>query len=165
MFLYLFLFIAAFIYANFLEWILHKYVLHGLGKNKDSRFSSHWHTHHKSCRQNENRDSTYRHFPLHFSVKGELQALGYVIVAHTPLLFFAPFFYASLLFFSARYFYLHRKAHVNIEWGKQNLRWHYDHHMGKNQDANWGVTSPMWDYILGTRVKWPTSTHSKSETL
>ena len=30
--------------------------------------------------------------------------------------------------------------------------WHYDHHMGKNQDANWCVTFPLWDHILGTRI-------------
>jgi hypothetical protein len=25
--------------------------------------------------------------------------------------------------------------------------------MGKNQDANWGVTTDMWDLIMKTRIK------------
>ena len=28
---------------------------------------------------------------------------------------------------------------------------HYDHHMGKNQDANWCVTHPFFDWVMGTR--------------
>ena len=38
---------GAYVYGGFLEWALHKYVLHGLGKNKKSIFSFHWHKHHK----------------------------------------------------------------------------------------------------------------------
>ena len=28
---------------------------------------------------------------------------------------------------------------------------HYDHHMGADQDANWCVTRPWFDWIMGTR--------------
>ena len=34
----------------------------------------------------------------------------------------------------------------------KKIPWHYDHHMNSNQDANWCVTKPWFDYILGTRV-------------
>ena len=74
-------------------------------------------------------------------------------MVHTPLLFISPFFFGSLFYFACRYFYIHRKAHLDVEWGKKYFPWHYDHHMGKNQDANWGVTHPLWDYILGTRKR------------
>jgi hypothetical protein len=30
---------------------------------------------------------------------------------------------------------------------------HYDHHMGSNQDANWCVSYPWFDWILGTRLR------------
>ena len=29
--------------------------------------------------------------------------------------------------------------------------WHYDHHMGPNQNANWCVTRPWMDIVMGTR--------------
>jgi sterol desaturase/sphingolipid hydroxylase (fatty acid hydroxylase superfamily) len=31
---------------------------------------------------------------------------------------------------------------------------HYDHHMGKNQDSNWCVTRPWFDWVMGTRVRY-----------
>jgi sterol desaturase/sphingolipid hydroxylase (fatty acid hydroxylase superfamily) len=52
-----------------------------------------------------------------------------------------------------RYFYIHKKSHLNVNLAKQNVPWHWDHHMGKNQDANWGVTTDMWDLIMKTRIK------------
>jgi len=154
-FSYVLLCLLAFVYSNLLEWLVHKYIFHGIGKSKNNPFSSHWHTHHRMCRKNHNVDITYKDFPLHPTVKKEVASLIILCIIHLPLLFINWFFYMSLLFFSARYFYLHRKSHMNVEWGKKNLPWHHDHHMGKNQDANWGVTNPLWDYILGTRIKCP----------
>ncbi len=40
------------------------------------------------------------------------------------------------------------------EWGKEHLPWHYDHHMGPNQDSNWCVTKPWFDDLLGTRERY-----------
>mgnify|MGYP003663928552 FL=1 len=54
--------------------------------------------------------------------------------------------------YTLRYFYMHRKAHTNVEWCKKNIPWHYDHHMGKNQDVNYGVTVEWPDKLFGTRV-------------
>ena len=50
------------------------------------------------------------------------------------------------------YFYKHRRSHLDPEWAKQNLKHHYDHHMGRDQDANWCVTQPWFDYLMGTRI-------------
>lgn len=36
--------------------------------------------------------------------------------------------------------------------GQKKIPWHYDHHMNSNQDANWCVTKPWFDYLMGTRV-------------
>ena len=147
------LFILAFLYANLLEWVIHKYIFRGLGKNKNSKFAGHWHTHHKLCRKNDNKDETYKEFPPHPSVKQELSSLLILALAHTPIIFFSPFFYISLVYFTIRYFFIHRKTHTDVEWGKKYFPWHYEHHMGKDQDANWGVTNPLWDHILGTRKR------------
>lgn len=153
MLIYPLLFVLAFIYANLLEWVIHKYLFHGVGKNKKSLFAGHWHTHHKLCRKNDNKDKTYQEFPVHSSVRQELTSLLVMVVVHIPVVLFSPFFFACLVYFAARYFYIHRRCHVDVEWGKRNFPWHYDHHMGKNQDANWGVTNPLWDYIFNTRKK------------
>ena len=51
-----------------------------------------------------------------------------------------------------RYYRIHRYAHLQPIWGKIFLRWHYDHHMGKTQDANWGVTTDWVDRLMKTRV-------------
>ena len=49
------------------------------------------------------------------------------------------------------YAIIHYRSHQDIFWARQNLPWHYDHHMGPNQNANWGVRYPMFDIIFGTR--------------
>jgi sterol desaturase/sphingolipid hydroxylase (fatty acid hydroxylase superfamily) len=72
---------------------------------------------------------------------------------HLPLLWVAPYFTFAVLFSSFNYLYRHRKAHIDVEWGKKHMPHHYDHHMGPNQDANWCVSYPWFDWILGTRVR------------
>ncbi len=47
------------VYANALEWGLHKYVLHGLGRNRDSFWAFHFHDHHRNARQHGFRDPDY----------------------------------------------------------------------------------------------------------
>jgi sterol desaturase/sphingolipid hydroxylase (fatty acid hydroxylase superfamily) len=51
-----------------------------------------------------------------------------------------------------RYRRVHRRAHIDPEWGRTHLPWHYDHHMGPNQHKNWGVTFEWFDRLRGTRV-------------
>ena len=64
----------------------------------------------------------------------------------------APFFTLGTYYAAGRYFYVHRRSHLDPEWGKKKIPWHYDHHMHSNQDANWCVTRPWFDYVMGTRV-------------
>ena len=52
------------------------------------------------------------------------------------------------------YFYVHQRGHLDPEWAKKNIPWHYDHHMGKDQDANWGVTTDFWDIVINTRIEY-----------
>jgi hypothetical protein len=40
---------------------------------------------------------------------------------------------------------------LSPEWAKKRIPWHYDHHMNTIQDANWCVTRPWFDYLMGTR--------------
>lgn len=145
--------VVGFLYANLFEWIWHKYVFHGLGKKKKSRFSSHWKNHHRAVRKNSYRDDSYRHFTgLTDDPMREVYELLFASTLHIPLFFIFPYFVVYLFLHSTAYFLIHRKSHLDPVWAKKWVPWHYDHHMGKNQDANWCVTFPFWDYILGTRL-------------
>ena len=148
----LFLIFLAYLYATFLEWAIHKYVLHGLGKNKNSWFNFHWHSHHKTCRKNKYEDKNYSTF-LSLPVRREILGLYALLMVHMPIYFVSQYVFYTLMVCVLRYFYVHQKSHLDVEWAKKNIPWHYDHHMGKDQDANWGVTTDIWDTILKTRKK------------
>lgn len=144
----------AIMYSHILEWVLHKYVLHGLGKNKKSRWSSHWHTHHRSSRQNNNYDADYSKGFFHHSVRGEVLGLIILGILHIPTILISLLFYYTLIVCAIRYFKIHKKSHLDPEWAKKNVPWHYEHHMGKNQDANWGVTTDWVDRLFKTKIKY-----------
>ncbi len=142
-------------YTNISEWLIHKYWLHGLGKNKKSFWAFHWHEHHRESRKNDMHDPQYTRSVLSWSPQGkEVLALIGGAVAVAPLLPIFPFFTATVWYRSARYYQLHKKAHLDPEWAKVHLPWHYDHHMGKDQNANWCVTHPWFDHVMGTRKKY-----------
>lgn len=140
------------LYANAGEWLIHKYVLHGAGKKKSSFWSFHFHEHHRNARKHAFVDPDYARslFGWHAQTK---ETLGVVMLAvvHLPLLPVFPFFTGAVVYSAAHYYRVHKRAHQDPEWAKEHLPWHYDHHMGANQDANWGVTRPWFDDLLGTR--------------
>jgi sterol desaturase/sphingolipid hydroxylase (fatty acid hydroxylase superfamily) len=49
------------------------------------------------------------------------------------------------------YYRKHKRAHLDPAWAREHLPWHYDHHMAPDQDANWCVTHPFFDHVMGTR--------------
>jgi hypothetical protein len=140
------------LHANAVEWLTHKYVLHGLGRKKGSLWRFHWAQHHRIARKNGMFDKSYEEPFWRWSARGkEIAGIVGLAAVHLPLFKIAPFFTAAVLFSSGNYLYRHRKAHVNVEWGKKHMPHHYDHHMGPNQDANWCVSYPWFDWLLGTR--------------
>lgn len=143
------------LYANAHEWLIHKHLLHGRGKKKQSFWSFHWHEHHNSSRKSEMVDDAYTK-PLggwNPQTKEALALLAGVAI-HAPLLPVAPFFVGTVAWCSWHYYKVHKKAHLDPEWAKANLPWHYDHHMGPNQHANWCVTNPFFDRVMGTREEY-----------
>lgn len=141
------------LYANLVEWCWHKYVFHGLGKKRRSLFRSHWNKHHKVVRRTGGADENYRHFKgLRKDPMQEVFELSLGAMLHIPLFFIFPYFTIAIWVHTAAYFYIHRRSHLDVGWAKKWVPWHYDHHMGRNQDANWCVTFPFWDYIFNTRV-------------
>ena len=142
----------ALVLSNATEWVVHKHLLHGVGRNKKSMWSFHWHEHHGNSRRNNMIDETYSRFPLGNHAQGkELLGLIAVGLATLPLAPIAPFYTGTVLYCIGEYYYKHRRSHEDPKWAREHLPWHYDHHMGPNQDANWGVVRPWMDIIMGTR--------------
>jgi Fatty acid hydroxylase superfamily len=141
--------------SNAGEWLIHKYVLHGLGRNKQGYWAFHWHEHHRTARRAGGADPTYRE-PFWRNRAKRREVLGLVSNAAfvTPLLPFAPGFVGAVWLSSGAYYYVHRRAHLEPEWARRWVPWHYDHHMGPRQHANWCVTFPLWDWVMGTREHW-----------
>jgi len=140
------------LYANAGEWAIHKYVLHGRGRKKGSVWQFHWHEHHQEVRRNGHHHEAYER-PL-WGWNGQTkEALGLAALAaaHVPLLPVAPFFAGTVLYSMVNYYRVHKRSHLDPEWAREHLPWHYDHHMGPNQDANWCVTRPWFDEWMGTR--------------
>ena len=139
--------------ANAIEWVVHKHVLHGLGKHKESIWAFHWHEHHRACRKNGHRDADYER-PVWKGHAQRKEALALVAgaAAVLPLAPVAPFFTGTIVYSAIHYYRVHKRAHLDPEWAREHLPWHYDHHMGPDQNANWCVTRPWFDHLMGTRV-------------
>src|SRR5688500_8827253 len=57
--------------ANASEWLMHKHVLHGLGRRRGSFWSFHWHEHHRASRKNEHIDDAYLGSALRWNAQGK----------------------------------------------------------------------------------------------
>jgi sterol desaturase/sphingolipid hydroxylase (fatty acid hydroxylase superfamily) len=135
------------------EWWAHRYVLHGSGKRRGTFWAFHFHEHHRASRQNRMIDEDYRRPPFRWNAQGkELLALGLLALPVLAVAPWVPFWSATSLFCIARYYRVHRRAHLDPDWARAHLPWHYDHHLGPDQDKNWGVTSAWFDRLMGTRA-------------
>ncbi len=141
------------LYAGVIEWVLHK-VLHAAGKNKASLWSFHWHDHHRAARRERMFDPQYVRplFTWGSPQLKELLAVAGIALIHAPLFLLFPAFTATVWFGTLRYYVVHRRAHLDPEWCRLHLPWHYDHHMGRDQNANWCATTQWFDVLVGTRV-------------
>lgn len=139
--------------ANAFEWYAHKVWLHEYpSKHRNAPFFTHI-RHHKRARLNQFEDEGYRESMWRDQeMFNEKVALIGLCVASTAVLPVAPFFTLGAYYSAWQYWSKHSKAHLDLEWAKKNLPWHYDHHMNSNQNANWCVTRPWFDYIMGTRI-------------
>src|SRR5438309_2013106 len=99
------------LYTNFGEWYLHKHLLHGRGKNRNSFWAFHWHEHHRESRQHQMLDPQYKRslFTWQAQTK-ELAALAAAAAIHLPLLPLAPFFTATVWWRMWRYYLIHKRA-------------------------------------------------------
>jgi len=96
-------------------------------------------------------DATEERFRRNDLFVKEATAIGVGVLVGLPVCPVAPFFTATMWYCAYNYYRKHKRAHLDTEWARRHLPWHYDHHMGPNPDANWCVTRPWFDEILGTR--------------
>ena len=136
------------------EWFTHRFIFHGLGKRRGSLWAYHWDDHHKVCSQNGMVDPGYRQLPLRWNTQGKEAAflLG-VALLHVPLWTFFPGYVAGMCLALSCYYYKHRRAHLDPEWARTHLPWHWEHHMGGDCDANWCVTWPWFDWLMHTSIE------------
>jgi sterol desaturase/sphingolipid hydroxylase (fatty acid hydroxylase superfamily) len=152
------------LYANAGEWLAHKYLLHGLGKRKRSFYAFHFHEHHRESRKHGHVDPSYERSPWGWNAQSkEALALAVAAAAHLPLLPAAPFFTGALWWSIAHYYRVHKRSHRDPAWAREHLPWHYDHHMGPDQEANWCVSFPWFDRIMGTRKPYVGTERERAE--
>lgn len=138
------------LYTYFLEWFFH-IALHDRKRFRGG-FKHHFGVHHNQSRKNKMFDKNYLN-PLNKESWFEPLGLSLLSIVHFPIFYFFPVVYVTLLFSMLSYYYHHRKAHIDVEWGKQNMPWHYEHHMGKDQHKNWGVRTNIIDKIFNTATE------------
>ena len=134
------------LYSHVFEYIAHRYVLHN-HKRFYTAFKNHFAIHHKTARKQGMYDEGYESL---VSSKFETASLAIIGIVHLPLFYFVPWFAVMTYINLITYYIVHKKSHIDIEWGKKWLPWHYAHHMGKDQNKNWGVRTPIIDKIVGT---------------
>lgn len=139
--------------VNAFEWYAHKTWLHEFpSKHRNSPFFTHI-RHHKRSRLNGFHDEGYLNSMWKDQeIFNEKVALISLAGVSTVLLPVAPFFVAGMYYGAWNYWSVHKKCHLDPAYAKARIPWHYDHHMNASQDANWCVTRPWFDYVMGTRV-------------
>ena len=137
----------AWVYSHVLEYTLHRWWLHN--RKRKHWFRDHFGNHHRIARKNWMFDHR-SHDPI--SVRNDREIKGLILLAllHSPVAIWFPWAYLVLVYSALAYFVEHRRAHQDFRWARENLPWHYDHHVGQ-QNMNWGVRLPWVDWIAGTR--------------
>jgi sterol desaturase/sphingolipid hydroxylase (fatty acid hydroxylase superfamily) len=150
------LFYLGFVYAQLLEWLIHKHLLHRLGKDRKNKFFAyHFYEHHRTSRNNLFYDNP--------SSKETLSIL-LLLLLHLPISMFSFALYGGVFAGALRYYYVHRRAHLEPEWCKKYYPWHYAHHMATTQEMNWGVTTDKFDKLFGTRLVYVGTEKEKKDT-
>ena len=138
-------FVFGFLYGNVLEWAIHKYIFHEMGKKKGSIFSYHLKGHHVLARKNNFVDLT--------ESKVENIGMLLLILIHLPILYVSFGFWLGVFTYAICFKILHGMQHKHPEFTKKYMKWHWDHHM-KDSNRNFGVVLPISDYLFDTRKKY-----------
>jgi len=133
-------FVIGYVWSDVYEYFSHKF-LHRFTNKRWKILSSHWRKHHVNSRRNGMKDIPTGNEGIFIL----LSAVLYWLLLWS----WAPWIWIGIVAGSAEYLYVHWRSHVNPEWAKTHLPWHYKHHMS-DQRRNWGVRRPWVDKLLGT---------------
>ena len=150
-------FMLGYCYGLFFEWWIHKNILHKYGKKMNDSFGFHYKIHHRNSRRNSFYDENYNlSLVQKYKTGGCKEDLYLLLLAiiHVPTVFIFPGFFIAVLFSTFEYYFVHKKSHIDPEWAKKFVPWHYEHHMGKNQDMNWGIRTDFFDKLFGTSTNY-----------
>ena len=138
-------FVLGLLYGNVLEYLIHDFIFHRLGRKKGSIWSYHLKDHHVLCRKNNFVDLT----------ESKVEAIGMLglILIHMPLIYLSFGFWMGVTSYAMAFKYLHGFQHSHPEFTKKYMKWHWEHHM-KDSNKNFGVVMPLSDYLFRTRKKY-----------
>ena len=146
---FLFHFIIGWVYGHLFEYLAHKYILHNY-KLWPRFFQAHFSEHHKHTKRHGMIDPKY-HEGVTRNLR-EIAILSVIAISHLPLFAISPALYIAILYSLLAYFIIHALSHSVDGFGRRWVPWHYDHHLGKQSNKNWGVRLPIFDWLFGTRV-------------
>lgn len=137
----IFAFAMGILYANAVEYFIHKHLFHGLGKKKNSIFAFHLREHHLITRRNKFIDKKVS--------KNEIIGIPLLLATHLPIAFCLPWFYAAISLYGIAFVLIHNILHRRPYLAKKYFWWHWNHHMS-NQNKSWAVVIPIFDKITGS---------------
>ena len=140
----LLLFLLGVFVANIIEYCVHKYLFHGLGKKRNSIFAFHLREHHLIARRNGFVD-------IKVSAR-EWIGIPALLLVCSPLLFVGVPVFLGLSLYGIAFIVIHNIQHRNPHIAKKYFWWHWNHHMG-NQNKSWAVVIPIMDVLTGTLEK------------
>ena len=138
-------FVLGFLYGNVLEYFIHDFIFHRLGRKKGSIWSYHLKGHHVLSRKNNFVDLT--------ESKVENVGMVFLVLLHLPIVTFSFGFWLGVTSYAILFKMMHGVQHKYPEFTKKYMKWHWDHHM-KDSNKNFGVVLPISDYLFGTRKKY-----------
>ncbi len=146
------LFVLGLLVWSFTEYILHRYVFHFVPK---SEWGKRIHFMFHGVHHDYPNDSTRLVMPPVVSIP--LAVVFYFVFMKILGSFYLPPFFAGFILgyltydlthYAVHHFSLHGKFSLYLK--QQHMRHHY-----MDPDANYGVSSPMWDFAFGTYTKKP----------
>ena len=128
------------------EYLLHRFILHGLAPfNK-------WHD------QHHERPSALIYTPTIFSAC-LITAFTFMPIFIFTDIWIAGAFTLGILLGYLAYTFMHHAIHhlrMDSQWLKQRRRWHAVHHIDSHkhmrQAGHYGVTTEFWDHVFGTII-------------
>lgn len=140
----------AWIYGHVLEYVLHRFILHNRKVMLGKPFKRHFAGHHGRIRKSGMFDVDYARLRKYSFLDFEPLILFFISLVHLPIALYFPYAYVVLLLSGVLYFVVHALTHIAPATMIKIIPWHSWHHLGKNQNMNYGVRLPIIDIIAGT---------------